>query len=273
MSKTNTLEKLCNTMIEISMATQGRTTDWRGLQTSLVFAKLCATCISFLRLIPSSTFYTPAKTLQLWDLSSAAALCRCLIESYYVLVYLRVRPADKVDAEFQRLLWEFHEAYERHKMTLRVLPDSPKLPQLQARVNDCRTSLESSACFQRLSERHQQKILKGKQFKLASGIELSRVAGVSQNYYAGRYKYCSAFAHTAPFSISQLDAFRAGTPASEDILNALVGTATGYTALAVRDFTGLFPDQAATLSADDRQLINVWEETFRWEKSEWFNVQ
>jgi hypothetical protein len=272
MSKADALEDLCNCMIQISTATEGRLTDWRGLNASLVFAKLCATCISFLRLIPSSTFYTPAKNLQLWDLSSAASLCRNLVEAYYVLVYLKTAPTDEEDADFQQALWEYHAAFERYDMLRSILPDSRRLPELAATMTKCRAKLQESPQFLQLSSGHQKKILAGKKFKLPSNVELSQVARISENYYRGRYKYCSTFAHSAPFSISQLNSFRAGTPDSERVLSALIGTATGYTALAIRDFVHLFPDQESTLRPEVSDRILIWEETLKWEEAPWFDT-
>lgn len=260
-------------MIRISAETENRPTDWRGQYASLAFAKFCATCISFLRLIPNSTFYAATKNIQLWDLSSAASLCRNLIETYYVLVYLSSASAHNDESTFQQALWEYHAAFERHEMARILLPDSRKLPELAANMIECRAKLKESAHFQRLSARHQENLLAGKDFKLPSNIELCRMAGISENYHRGRYKYCSTFAHTAPFSISQLDCFRAGAPDSEQVLSALIGTATGYAALIIRDFIRLCPDQEDKLPSEVRKQISIWQDTLTWEKSPWFHGQ
>src|SRR5580765_5980528 len=119
MSKTSTLDHLCDCAMQISASTQGRATDWRGKHASLVFARLCITCISLLRCIPSSSFYAPARHLNVWDLSSASSLCRNLIEAYCVLVYVASNPGDDEERQFRQALWEYHGVFERHEV-LRV---------------------------------------------------------------------------------------------------------------------------------------------------------
>jgi uncharacterized protein DUF5677 len=272
MSDVRDLDGLCSCMMRISAETEGRPADWRMQHLSLVFAKLCATCISFLRLMPRSSFYAPSKDIQLWDLSSAASLCRSLIEAYYILVYVGSKSVDEESDQFCEALWEYHAAFERHEMLRVALPDSKRLPETLAILEKRRMKLQGMRPFQSLSPGHQKALLDGKDFKLSSNIELTRAAGISENYYRARYRYCSTFAHSSPFSISQLNSFRAGVPESERLLATLVGTATGYTALAIRDFVRLVPDQEAKLDAKITECISIWEETLKWEKSDWFNA-
>ena len=272
MSAVSDLDYLCNCMMGISIETEGRPADWRIQQSSLVFAKCCATCISFLRLIPNSDFYAPSKNIQLWDLSSAASLCRNLIEAYYILVYVGSESIDKELGEFREALWEYHTAFERHEMLRVALPNSKRLSETLAALEKAHALLQEMRKFQSLSPGHQKRLLEGKDFKLSSNIELTRIAGISEKYYRARYRYCSTFAHTSPFSISQLSFFRAGAVESERILSTLVGTATGYTALATRDFVRLVPDQEVKLDAKIKECIAVWQETLKWEKSDWFNT-
>jgi hypothetical protein len=272
MSNIATLDQLCDCGIQISGSTQDRPTDWFGQQASIVFGKSVITCISFLRLIPQSSFYATTKNLHLWDLSSAASLCRNLIESYYVQFYVSSFLASEEERLFRRALWEYHCAFERHEMLRSGLPKSKRLPDVAASLAKHRLTLEQTTQFQGLSAGHQKKLLAGSKFKLDSSIELSRAAGISEYYYSAQYKYCSAFAHSAPFSISQMDAFRAGTPEAARVLGVLVSLATGYSALAVRDFIRLFPDQEISVPPDIKECIAEWEEIFKWKKQPWFDA-
>jgi hypothetical protein len=233
---------------------------------------LSATCVSFLRVIPGSRLYTPASDLRLWDLSAAASLCRNLIEAYYVLLYINSDPADEADREFQEALWEYHAAFECHEMLSVALPNSTKLPGAAALLGKRRQQLEQCLVFQRQSLPHRKMLLAGKKFKLPDNIELSKAAGISEIYFRSQYKYCCTFAHSSPFSISQLDSFRAGTPEAERLLGMLVDLATGYTAIAIRDYSRRFPDQRDLLPANVRECIQIWEETFKWENNPWFNA-
>ena len=272
MNAIETLDEMCDCVMQISAGTQGRLTTWRGQQASLLFAKLGATCMSFLRVIPGSRFNAAADKFYLWDLSAAASLCRNLIEAYYVLFYLNTEPADEEEREFQEALWEFHASSERHEMFLAALPDSTKLPSVAASLVKKRERLEKSGLFQKQTPQHQKILLSGKKFKLPDNIELSRAAGISEKYFRSQYKYCCTFAHSSPFSISQLDSLQAGTPEAEQLFRMLANLATGYTALAIRDFTQKHPDQQAALSGNVRKCIAIWEDTLRWEKSSSFNV-
>ena len=106
--KTRTIDNLCHCTMTLSSKTAGRSgVSWREQQASLIFAKLCITCISFLKLIPKSSFFTATKGLNIWDLSSAASLARNIIESYCVLYYVGIDKPSDSEIEFRELLWEY----------------------------------------------------------------------------------------------------------------------------------------------------------------------
>lgn len=259
-------ETVSSTVAEVSIAATGRRADWRGEQISLAFGKLGMTCLTLLRLIPGSSYYTPAGQFLLWDLSSVASQCRNLIEAYHLLCYLIQEPASREERIFQQVLWEYHKEFERCEMLRVGLPDSKRIPEVAGELALRRHRLEQTAVFQTLSSAYQTELLNGRSFKRESGVELSRKAGVSDLYYRSEYKYCSAFTHSAPFSISQLAVFRANTPEAVRLLRRLVGLATGYAALAIRDFVRRFPDQQTSLTDDVREIIGHWEEIMKWEK-------
>ena len=229
-----TLETLAETLGKMSGAATGMPTTWRQEQVSLAFAKVAITCWTFLRILPQSSYYAPVKGLAVWDLSAAATQCRCLLEAYHVLVYLIHQPTSPEECDFQRLLWDFHREHERHEMLRAGVSDSRKLA------------------------------------GVAQTVTALRKAGISENYYRSNYKYCSSYAHTAPFSISQLRHFEAGDPEAENLMTTLVGFACAYSAMALRDFSALFPAEMLSLGAEVRKIIAIWEEVLRWEKSSYF---
>ncbi len=265
-----TLELLADAVGELSKVTAEMPTTWRREEASLAFAKVAITCWTFLRHIPGSSYYSPVKGYAVWDLSAAATQCRCLIEAYHVMVYLIHEPTASHERVFQKLLWEYHCEYERHAMLQAAVPDSRKLAGVAQTVAALRARLETDPFLLTYSPGHQKRILKGEFFKLDDNIALSRKAGISENYYRSNYKYCSAFAHTAPFSISQLRHFKAGDDVAKQLMNTLVGFACAYTAVAARDFSALFPDQMLNLSSEVQRIIAIWEEVLRWENSEFF---
>jgi hypothetical protein len=264
MSEITVLERLCDFAIELSNGKTGRDTDWRNEQISLAFAKLGVTCASFLRLIPDSAYFGPAKGITVWDLSSAASLCRNIMESYYVLRYL-VKDLEEEEAAFRKLLWHYHKASERHKMLAAALPDSSRWAQVVEARDKLRNELKENPHFLTLGPELQVKLLKGDKFKVHANDQLSREAGISVDYYHSQYKYCSAFVHSAPFSISALADLEAVTPEARTRFRTLVGIATGYMAVGIRDFCECFPYQKATLPADIRECISYCEEILKWE--------
>jgi hypothetical protein len=266
------LEAFCHTITILSANTQGRPTDWRGQQVSLAFAKLGVTCITLLRLIPGSSCFTPAGSFAVWDLSAVASQCRSLMEAYFLLCYLVNDPAEDGKKEFRQRLWEYHEEFERHEMLRVALPNAASLPKVAQELASRRARLEANPHYQRLSAGHRKALLAGSSFKIESAIELSRMAGISENYYRSWYKYCSAFAHSAPFAIAHLDSFRAGTEEAKRILDTLVRLASGYCAVAIRDFVSLFPDQQSSLGQKMKESISRWEGILEWERSPWFNT-
>lgn len=265
-----TLEVLAEALGNLSQATTGMPATWRMEETSLAFAKIGITCWTFLRMIPGSSYNGPVKGYAVWDLSAAATQCRCLIEAYHVLVYLIHEPTAPEERAFQQLLWNYHCELERYKMLSAAIPDSRNLPRVTQTVADLRAKLETDIFFLTIPLGHRKRILKGEFFKLDDNVVLSRKAGISENYYRSNYKYCSAFAHTAPFSISQLRHFKAGEDDAKGLIKALIGYACAYSAMAVRDYAALFPDQMLNLSPEIQKIIAIWERLLLWEKSELF---
>lgn len=264
------LEHCARTAMRLSIATQGMPATWRLDHASLAFAKVAANCVTFLRIMPGSSLWSAPPGMGVWDLSAVAAQCRCLMEAYHALVYLLYEPVNIGEREFRMALWEYHEQCERHKMLQAGVPDSRHLPAVEKERVSRRARLEASPSFQKLNERHRKRLLDGDDFKVVSNIELSRLAGISENFYRSQYRYCSTHAHSAPFSIGQLRAFQVGNEESEANLRSVIETALPYTALAIRDYVSLFPGEATSLDQKTRTIIGFWEDLVKWEQSPYF---
>lgn len=256
---------MCECGWRISLETDGRQADWRGEAASVVFGEIFATCISFLRLNPKSSYYNKVP-LDLWDLPSSATLCRNIIEAFYVLAYLVDSPAEAEERDFQKALWQYHAAFERHEMLRVGVPDSSGISKVQAKHEAARVALEGSPAFQRLLERHRAELLRGKDFMLPSKVELSRALGISEKYFRVHYRHCSTYAHTSPYSVSSLASLTAETEEAKRAFRIVAGAATGYTALAIREFLRLCPDQQDSLSVEIKEAVDLWEGILRdWE--------
>lgn len=264
------LEELFEFAKQLSMNTMDRPTDWRGQQASNVFSKCALTSLWLLHSLPGSRFYGPIGGMRVNDITVAASHCRNLMECYYVLSHLLQVPSSADRDEFDRLLWNFNCAHERYEV-LRILNadrDSDALKKAEKLRDDSKRQFEQSVHLRSLSGGHQEKVLKGETFKLDSSIELSRISGVSEMFYRSHYKYCSNFVHCTPFSVLQMDSARMGSRESEVAFGNFRRIASGYMALAVRDFCALFSDQEIPLNLKD--VIGTWEGVFKWEKQPWF---
>ena len=269
--KIEVLERLCECAITLSVNTCDRQVpSWREQKGSLIFAKLIATCLSLLRLLPSSSHYSPSKGRRVWDAPSAATLTRSIIESYCIFFYVAIDPVTPEENLFREYLWDYHEANERAEMVRIGLPHSPNLDELKAICGVARDRLEAASHFRKLSPGYQANLLAGKDFRVLGNVDICRRAGISENYYRSEFRFFSAYVHTAPFAISQAAVFRAGTPVAEEFFKRIFQSAIGWMALNVRDFVRLFPDQKPVLDQDILECIGVWEVLATWEKQEGF---
>jgi hypothetical protein len=187
------------------------------------------------------------------------------MEAYYSLIYLSLPNIPPEEPGFKSVLWHYHDAFERHEALRIGLPQSGVAQKLKLHLDAARAALEGSAYFQKLKERHRENLLHGKDFKLLDNIELSRRAKINPAYYRMQYKFCSAFSHTAPFSISLMGSFKAGATESKRVLATLVATAGVYTALGIRDFTNVFSEAKARIPSQVMESISVAEHIANWE--------
>jgi len=226
--------------------------------------------MTLLRLIPSSSSFSSAGQWAVWDLTSIASLCRNLIEDYYVLCYLINAPANEGEREFIQALWKYHEQHNREKMLSTGVSNSIHLPNVSDELNTRLQTLKITTKFQSLPEKHRNNLIKGKSFKLESAIELSKKAGISECYYRTEYKYCSNFSHCSPFAIFQLDQFKAGSEKALELLEPLIFSASAFSAISIRDFIKIMPDQNHELSDALHDKIKLYEEVLKWKNPAFF---
>jgi Family of unknown function (DUF5677) len=255
----NDLETLCRCAADLSFAAQDRpTSEWRRLVGSIAFAKSCITCISLLRLIPSSSIYVPSKRYDAWDLPSVVSLVRNLIETYFTFAYL-VEEVSAEEAKAREALWRFHETAERLAMVKRAIPESLGIAKLEQQYARGIERLEQCMFFTALSQKRRDALLKGTDSKLCSREQIIKHAGISSNYVASAYKYCSNFTHSSPMCLSVMDAFRAGTQDGSERFKYAVDLATAFLAVTVRDFVKLVPDTRRLVEKRSAEIIQIWE--------------
>jgi len=213
---------------------------------------------------PLSKSFATAGRPFLLDLSSAATLCRNVIESYLVLVYLCSQPSSEEENDFQQVLWGYHEACERLKMMESAVSDSIHLSELNQIQADLKDRLINLQFFQQLPKDERLRLIDGQKFKLVKRLELCKIAGVSCQLHEAQYRYCSAFAHTAPFSISVLDAHGWRKSEFSLLFANICRHALAHLALAVHDYLKLHPD--LDVDSDLRNLIAIWKGVLKWKE-------
>ena len=241
------------------------------MMASLAFSRLTLNGLSILRLSPGSALCFAANGLQIWDLPSVSALSRNLIETYLTLHYFSRTQVPAAELQLREKVWRYHETCERVKMLRAGVPCSAGLPQLEQRMGRLRQELEQTPLFQNLVKEKRKRVLRGDVAKLETNEQLCGSAGVSENYYNSTFKYGSNHTHSSPFSFAQMDGFRGGDASAHQVFFMALNLSTGFIALGVRDYVGLWADQAPSTSGEEKRLVAIWEETLKWEASAYFS--
>lgn len=260
------LDYVCNSAIELSHAAEEKlVSTWEEHELSQIFAKMVLSCIGFLKFIPDSSWFIPAKGLAIWDVGSASSICRNVMEAYFSFAYMALPGFPEQEPGFKRVLWEYHDAFERHAALKIGLPASQAVQTLDGNLAKARDRVLKSPYFQNLSEGHRNNLLNGEQFKLLDNVELSRRVGIHPDYYRMQYKNCSAFTHTAPFSISLMQAFVPGSEKAQAVIRMLVATVCVFMVFGLRDFDKVFHSVGANLTPELQEIIRFVESLARWD--------
>jgi hypothetical protein len=145
------------------------------------------------------------------------------------------------------------------KMLRSGVPKSVELPKLEQDVSQLKYKLEQSSLFNALHEDKRKRILHGEISKLETKQQLCASAGVSQGYHDSIFKFGSNHTHSSPFSFSQLDSFKANDASSRRVFHPAFNSSTGFTAVGIRDYVKLYPDQLSLMDSDEKRLVDFWE--------------
>lgn len=250
---------------KLSIENTGREADsWRAEYASYLFAKICRHAISLLKLQFTFSKGTTPDMAHIWDISSIAVLTRSIIDSYYVFYYLSIDECDKSESEFRRDLWKYHGACKRFNLLNGVKFGESKLEEFEKSIVTQKDKIMNSSFYQSISDTDLQRdIRKGKVAILLSNSELSKRAGINQDFYKAYFNYLSAHVHGFPYAFSQLKVFQANNSESLHLVTIMIQVGIGYLCHAVRDFVKLFPDQTQNLDARSKGLVDDWECEFR----------
>jgi hypothetical protein len=221
-----------------------------------VFTKLLCHAISLQKLSPQMR--TDAST-QLWDMSSACAVARCIVEAHDVLGYIALSDVSDEERSFRVLVWRLHDQQRRSRMLQSIQSRDPQADAIHARAHDLAKEAEAHPWFAKLGKGYQQQIRTGDVPSfLLSHRELNAANGVNHDYHVAATMMLSQYVHTLPMSVHQLMEFRAGTPEALHLCSMPIQYSLGFFARAISRMVEVFPHGDQEITASQLLAFDRW---------------
>jgi hypothetical protein len=238
----------------VSARLVGRKLESRELSyADAIYTKLICHGISLRKLSPTLA------DGELWDVASASAVARALIEAYDALAYIVVQPASKEDREFRMLLWELHDQQRRLRMLEKVKSKNPQVEGIRLRASSILYELKQHELFSTLPRDLQAKVLRGDAPPVhLSQRELNAASGVNHDYYTAATMFLSQYVHTFPMSLRQLMQFRAGDPDALGVSSMPLQYCMPFLAKAIEGAVHVWPDGRVDRSEGFQVLLRNW---------------
>jgi len=220
--------------------------------------KMRETSISLLKLVPGNGHYEPPEFPIVWDISSLAAITRCLMDIY--LHYHYYIEMVKNEDEFALKNQANHYLTESRRLDLLLLltPESKFIPGQKETVAKARAGLEATALFQKMTEKEKNKILTSKT-SMYESEELSAIsAGIEINYYRATQKYLSMHSHFFGFAFSQFLVFDSRDKMSQMLVLMSLDYANLFLAFFLRDFKNIYPGSEYIWSPKVKENVLLW---------------
>ena len=218
-----------------------------------IYTKLICHGLSLRRLSPS------LGDGELWDVASASAVARALIEAYDAFAYIIIHPVDKADREFRMLLWELHDQQRRLRMLENVKSKDPQVDGVRLRASSLLYEVQQHAMFTSLGKNLQKKIGRGD----APGVHLSQrelnvASVVDHDFYTTATMFLSQYVHTFPMSVSQLMQFRAGEPDALRVSSMPLQYCMPFLAKAIESAVQVWPKGRIERTERFQRLLSRW---------------
>lgn len=253
----NSFDRLNNYAIEISSNLTGITTNEdRFLYATTIFSKLVCHALSLRKISPS---LNSDVVNELWDVSSACAIARALIESYEALAYISLNDITPDEREFRIKLWELHDLQRRIKMLVQINSKNPELSTIKNSSELLHTEITQHTLFSNCSGNVKNKINN----KEAPGFYLSQqernnVSGINHAYHNTATMALSQYVHTLPMAVHQLMNFRAGDPESLHMCSLPIQYSMAFLAKAISGMTEIFPIEFSNSSTEAAGDMEFW---------------
>ena len=248
--------------IQVSAELGGRETPHdREYYADRIFSKLLCHAITLKHIVPTGLAPVAARRTEIWDISSACAITRALLEAYDALAYVAIEDVQTSEREFRILLWKLHSEERRQKMLRLIGSTAPGNSDVDRNVTELRQKLTSHEFFNSADAGLKTKVQNSNvpPFYL-SHADRNKRGGVNHEYYTAAKMFLSSYVHTYPFSVHQLMEFRAGDPESLRLMSLPVQYASGFLAKGIDGMSLVLGDAMPSPSDAASELLSTWIE-------------
>jgi hypothetical protein len=233
----------------------GRAIDGQHLAyVDTIFTKLICHGVSLRRLSPTLDASVPQ---ELWDLPSACAVGRSLIEAYDALAYIGAPQISPSEREFRILLWDAHDQARRLTMLEKIGSVDTRVDEIRQKAAALSEQIKSHDCFANASKELRVRVTRGEALHLTQR-ELNAANGVDHDFYLTAIMFLSQYVHTFPFAIHQLMHFRAGSPEAIQLTSMPLRYAMPFIVKATDQMTAIWPDSQHALTDDLDRIVCQW---------------
>jgi hypothetical protein len=242
---------------EISARLEGTTASEPHLSyADSIYTKLLCHSVSLHKLSPQ---IQNAPEPQLWDLPSACAIARCIIEAHDVLGYMVFSDISSEEREFRLLLWHLHDQQRRSKMLRAIQSKAEKADEIHDKARTISENVIGHAWFINVEKSLQGKIKSGDAPAfLLSQRELNKANAIDHQYHTTATMWLSQYVHTFPIALHQLSEFRAGTGEALHISSMPIQYTLGFLARAITKMAETFPEANIEVTTADENLFSTW---------------
>lgn len=227
-----------------------------------IFVKLLAHCTALRRLAPDPGQQPPR---ELWDLSSMAALARCVIEAHDAFEYIAGHPVSAVERGFRIRLWELHDATRRLKILAGVGSADAAVHGIRADAARLQLALEAHEHMAALPAELQATLRLRLRRNDPPDFHLGRrqrceLSGVNADWHNALTMLLSQYVQTLPFSIHQLHQFQAGTPEALRLMAQPLVFALPFLARAIHGVELLLPGRIPAPPSRTARTMAAWRQ-------------
>jgi hypothetical protein len=188
----------------VSSATAGRQTNERLWWTSVIYARLCTTAISLIKVLPGPPLVSKdvGPLDRHWDFTAVAVLTRTLFENHLALYYLCLEDIDEDEWRSRLNLMQLHDFYSRKKVFDDMAQEVGPSPESECRVlEDLTHKICSRKYFQSLGPKRQREFLRGDRSSFLNHEEiLSRMGVAEPRKQIAIWRWWSTYVHSFPMS-------------------------------------------------------------------------